>query len=186
MLSIGAASVNDAIAWILLIVAISLTNVANVAGAGWVCLAVTIYATLLFTVGRLAFQRLVISLEGPYNVHDDEKTQATSANRRHSLDSVQTNVVGEIPGSNLFDSNSESKRLVQNMNSLFCFSLMLLFLSAWVTSMMGLDGIIGSFIFGVIVPRQSLLHGICVRWLEEVSLSSHTSIQTICYPHSNH
>jgi len=71
MLSIGAASVNDAIAWILLIVAISLTNVANVAGAGWVCLAVTIYATLLFTVGRLAFQRLVISLEGPYNVHDD-------------------------------------------------------------------------------------------------------------------
>lgn len=52
------------------------------------------------------------------------------------------------------------------MNNLLSMTIILLFLSAWITSMIGLDPIIGSFMIGIIIPRDSHLYILCIHTFE--------------------
>ena len=62
-MAMGAAAFNDAVAWCLLILAISIANAGDLATAGLVFLSVCAFALVLFTVVRLAFSRLVRHVE---------------------------------------------------------------------------------------------------------------------------
>lgn len=154
-LTISAATFNDAVAWILLIIAISLSS-SQESSAGWVCLAAAIYITILFTVGRNGFSRLVAHLE-----RDDPTPSDAAAMEEEFQDEA---VLGA-------DLSAERRAWFRRRNNLFSLTLALLFLSAWITYMIGLDGIIGSFAFGLIVPRHSGLHRNCTVWLEELVLT---------------
>ena len=49
---------------------------------------------------------------------------------------------------------------------LFTWTLLLALLSGWFTSLLGIDAIVGFFLFGIIVPRHSRLYASCLLYLE--------------------
>lgn len=115
----------DALAWILLVIAIALANAKNSGSAGWVLFAICIYAVFLFTAGRYIVESVVQYVESKY------------------------------PESNQ-----------QIANTLMSFLIICMYASAWVTSMFGIEAIIGSFMFGLIVPRSSRIFHVCTERLE--------------------
>lgn len=56
-------------------------------------------------------------------------------------------------------------------NNLFALTLILVFLSAWTTQLLGVHAIFGSFLFGLIVPRNSHLFKECNEKIEELVLT---------------
>lgn len=54
----------------------------------------------------------------------------------------------------------------QIANTLMSFLIICMYASAWVTSMFGIEAIIGSFMFGLIVPRSSRIFHVCTERLE--------------------
>jgi Kef-type K+ transport system membrane component KefB len=116
-LAMGAAALNDAVAWCLLILAISIANAGNMATAGYVFLCVCTFALGLFFVVRPAFTWLVLRFD-----------------------------------------NSEDPSMRGN---LFAFTLIIMFLCAWTTDLLGVHSIFGAFLFGLIVPRNTHLFEMC-------------------------
>jgi len=123
----GAAALNDAVAWCLLILAISLANAGDMSVAAWVFLSVVAFALGLWFIVRPGFEKLVSWME----------SHNTKAMRNH----------------------------------MFAMTLILVFLSSWTTSLLGLDAIFGSFLFGLIIPRESKLFHDCNEWIEEYVLT---------------
>lgn len=126
-MAMGAAALNDAAAWCLLVLAISIANSGNLGIAGFVFLSVVAFTLGLIFLVRPPFWRLVKYVEA---------MQSPSMN-----------------------------------NALFCFTLILVFLSAWTTALLGLDSIFGAFIFGLIMPRDSHLFRECNEKIEEIVLT---------------
>jgi Kef-type K+ transport system membrane component KefB len=126
-IALGAAVITDALAWILLVVAISLANAKNTAIAAWTFLGITSYAVVVFTLGRWLLQLLVHKVE---NWNAGEAT----------------------------------------VNNLLTLSIILLFLSASIVAQLGIDPIVGSFLFGAVIPRHTHLHRCCVSTLENFVL----------------
>ena len=56
-------------------------------------------------------------------------------------------------------------------NHMFSLTLIFVFLSSWTTALLGLDAIFGSFLFGLIIPRESKLFHDCNEWIEEYVLT---------------
>jgi Kef-type K+ transport system membrane component KefB len=126
-MAMGAAALNDAAAWCLLVLAISLANSGNLGIAGYVFGSVCAFAIFLIIAVRPIFWKLVIYVE---NMHS--------------------------PAMN---------------NGMFCLTLILVFLSAWTTALLGLDSIFGAFLFGLIMPRGSHLFKECNEKIEELVLT---------------
>lgn len=122
-IALGAAVITDAVAWILLVIAIALATASNAAIAGWIFFAIVLYTIFMFTLGRIALHYLVFQIE------------------RWSVSEV-------------------------TMNNLLTLAVILLFLSGWIVSQVGIDPIVGSFIFGVIIPRPSRLYKVCTSTLD--------------------
>ena len=126
-MSMGAAALNDAAAWCLLILAISIANAGDLSVAGLVFLSVVAFGVGLIVLVRPFFCRLVTYVEAQH--------------------SVALN------------------------NSLFCLTLILVFLSAWTTELLGVHAIFGAFLFGIIMPRDSHLFKECNDKIEELVLT---------------
>ena len=126
-MAMGAAALNDAVAWCLLILAISIANAGKMSSAGLVFVCVVAFGVGLIFIVRPLFWRFVVWVEGKH--------------------SVALN------------------------NSLFCLTLILVFLSAWTTELLGVHAIFGSFLFGLIVPRESHLFTVCNDKIEELILT---------------
>lgn len=126
-ITMGAAAINDAIAWCLLILAVSIANSGDMRVAGYVFGSVCAFAVGMFCVIGPMFHKLVEKVE--------------------SYNSPKFN------------------------NNLFVFTLVLVFLSAWVTALLGVHAIFGGFLAGIIIPRQSKLHAHCNEYLEEYVLT---------------
>jgi Kef-type K+ transport system membrane component KefB len=126
-LVMGAAALNDAVAWCLLILAISIANAGNMLIAGYVFLSVLCMAIGMMILIQPLFHRLVTYVE---------------STRSHVMRS-----------------------------NLFALTLILVFLSAWTTTLLGLDPIFGSFIFGLIIPRESQLFHDCNEYIEDLVLT---------------
>jgi Kef-type K+ transport system membrane component KefB len=127
-IALGAAVVTDALAWILLVVAISLANASNSAIAGWTFLAIALYALFVLTIGRIVLRKLVRFVE---KWSDD--------------DSV--------------------------VNNLLTLVIVLMFLSAALVGQLGIDPIVGSFILGCAIPRNTKLFKVCEHTLENVVIT---------------
>lgn len=123
-MTMGAAALNDAIAWCLLTLAISLANAGDLSTAGYIFLIIAAMALFLFLIVAPLYARLVAWVES-----------------RQSP--------------------------VMNSN-LFAFTLIILFLCAWTTDLIGLDAIFGAFLFGLIIPRGSRLFHECNERTEEL------------------
>lgn len=124
-MTMGAAALNDAVAWCLLILAISIAKAGNMSIAGFVFLSVIAFSAGLAFIVRPAFFKLVYLIES-------------------------------------WNSTLWS-------NYLFAFTLILVFLSAWTTALLGVHAIFGSFLFGLIcVPRDSHLFLECNECIEEL------------------
>jgi len=54
----------------------------------------------------------------------------------------------------------------QIANTLMSFLIICMYASAWITSMFGIEAIIGSFMFGLVVPRSSRIYHVCTERLE--------------------
>jgi Kef-type K+ transport system membrane component KefB len=63
------------------------------------------------------------------------------------------------------------KKFIKLNKYLFSITIIFLFFSAWITSMFGVDSIIGSFIFGIIIPRNSKLFKLCLEKIEEIVMT---------------
>ena len=126
-MAMGAAALNDAAAWCLLILAISIANAGQMSLAGLVFVCVVAFGVGLVFIVRPLFWRLVAWVEGKH--------------------SVALN------------------------NSLFCLTLIFVFLAAWTTELLGVHAIFGSFLFGLIVPRESHLFTECNDKIEELVLT---------------
>jgi Kef-type K+ transport system membrane component KefB len=126
-MAMGAAALNDAVAWCLLILAISIAHAGEMASAGIVFACVVTFGLGLIFIVRPVYWWLVAWVE-----------------RRHS---------------------------VALNNSLFCLTLILVFLSSWTTELLGVHAIFGSFLFGLIVPRDSHLFTECNDKIEELVLT---------------
>lgn len=126
-MAMGAAALNDAIAWCLLVLAISIANSGNLPVAGYVFSCVAGFAILLFAVVRPLLEALVSYVEAQNN-------EAMSSN-------------------------------------LFSFTLCMVFICAFTTAVLGVDAIFGSFIFGLIIPRNSRLFHNCVEKIEDLVVS---------------
>mmetsp|Transcript_23797 Transcript_23797/g.32733 ORF Transcript_23797/g.32733 Transcript_23797/m.32733 type:complete len:946 (+) Transcript_23797:23-2860(+) len=126
-MAMGAAALNDAIAWCLLVLAISIANSGNLPVAGYVFSCVAGFAMLLFVVVRPLLEVLVSYVESQNN-------EAMSSN-------------------------------------LFSFTLCMVFVCAFTTAVLGVDAIFGSFIFGLIIPRNSRLFHNCVEKIEDLVVS---------------
>jgi len=128
-LAMGAAALNDAIAWCLLILAISIAHAKNMGTAGLVFLSVCAFGLGLYFVIRPFFELLVKKAE------------------------------------------EHKPKYGCNRNNLFALTLILVFLSAWTTALLGVDAIFGAFLFGLIVPRDSQLFKDCNEYIEELVLT---------------
>lgn len=126
-LVMGAAALNDAVAWCLLILAISIANAKDMAVAGYVFLSVAAFAIGLLVVVEPVLHRFVTYMES---------------------------------------FNSRSIR-----NHLFALTLIMVFICAWTTALLGLDAIFGAFLFGLIIPRESQLFHDCHEFIEELILT---------------
>jgi Kef-type K+ transport system membrane component KefB len=129
--AMGAAAIGDAIAWCLLILAISIANATTMTVALWVFLTTVATAVGLFVVVRPVLERVVALVE--------EKN--SPAMEQH----------------------------------LFAFIIIIVFFAAWCTSIIGVHGIFGAFMFGLIIPRSSRLYSNCEHHLEKFVL-------VICLP----
>jgi Kef-type K+ transport system membrane component KefB len=123
MIALNAAAINDAVAWVLLVIAISFAKATSTFGAAWLVLSMLAYALFLFSIVRWIFYRLVAYVEQPPFTE-------------------------------------------KQMIHLFSTTIVLTLFSAWFTSILGMDAIIGSFAFGVIVPRKSKLYSFCLHNIE--------------------
>jgi len=74
---------------------------------------------------------------------------------RYIVESVVQYVESKYPESNQ-----------QIANTLMSFLIICMYASAWITSMFGIEAIIGSFMFGLIVPRSSRIFHVCTERLE--------------------
>jgi Kef-type K+ transport system membrane component KefB len=115
-----AAAINDAIAWLLLILAVSVSSSAGQTVALWMLLCVLGYAVFIMVVFKWFLQHAVRIYESLY------------------LD-------------------------LQADNNLYSLIFILTLCSGWFVSQLGLDPIIGSFMFGIIVPRNTRLHASCLH-----------------------
>lgn len=116
-MAMGAAALNDAVAWCLLILAISVANAGSMNLAGYVFATVVGVALFLFFVLRPIFERLVTYVESLRDPHMD--------------------------------------------SNLFGLTIMLVFVCAYTTGILGVHTIFGPFLFGLIVPRDSKLFHKC-------------------------
>ena len=107
VISFGAAVIADAIAWILLVVAISISNSNSVESALWVLFSVIIYGLIIFTIVRKLLHLAIRFIER----QDNAETEA-----------ITNNLVRSI--------------------------VILALFSAWITSIIGIDSIIGAFMIG--------------------------------------
>ncbi len=126
-LVMGAAAINDAVAWCLLTLAISIANAGDMKIAGYVFLSVLAFALGLLFLIRPIFEMIVTKVE--------------------SLNSKAWS------------------------NHLFAFTIIFCFLCAWITALLGVHAIFGSFLFGLIVPRGSHLFRECNEAIEELVLT---------------
>ena len=126
-LVMGAAAINDAVAWCLLTLAISIANAGDMKIAGYIFLSVLAFALGLLFLIRPLFEIIVTEVESW---------------------------------------NSKAWK-----NHLFAFTLILCFLCAWITALLGVHAIFGSFLFGLIVPRGSHLFKECNDAIEELVLT---------------
>jgi Kef-type K+ transport system membrane component KefB len=126
-LTLGAAALNDAVAWCLLILAISLANAGDLNTAGYVFGVVVGIAVFILLMIRPLFEKIV----------------------RH-LEAYKSPII---------------------RSNLFTFTLLVLFMAAWTTSLIGLDVIFGAFIFGLAVPRDTQLFKDCNDHIEEFVLT---------------
>jgi Kef-type K+ transport system membrane component KefB len=126
-LVLGAAALNDAIAWCLLILAISIANAGDMNIAGYVFAVVLGIAMFILLVVRPLFEKAVRYLE------------------------------------------SFNSKIIRS--NLFAFSLLITFICAWTTALLGLDVIFGAFIFGLAIPRDTLLFKDCNEFIEEFVLT---------------
>eukprot|EP01035_Chromulina_nebulosa_P021489 gene21489-27831_t len=56
-------------------------------------------------------------------------------------------------------------------SNLFAFTICIVFLCAWTTALLGLDGIFGAFLFGLVVPRDTQLFHDCNEHVEAFVLT---------------
>jgi Kef-type K+ transport system membrane component KefB len=73
---------------------------------------------------------------------------------------IHRRVCGAICGEKVSGENQ------QIANTLMTFLIICMYASAWVTSMFGIEAIIGSFMFGLIVTRSSRIFQVCTERLE--------------------
>jgi len=109
IITFGAAVIADAIAWILLVIAISISNSNSIKTALWVLFSIVIYGLFIFTIVRKLLQLVIEFLE--------------------RQDTAETEVM---------------------TNNSVRFILILALFSAWITSIIGIDSIIGAFMIGAI------------------------------------
>jgi len=109
IITFGAAVIADAIAWILLVIAISISNSNSIKTALWVLFSIVIYGLFIFTIVRKLLQLVIEFLE--------------------RQDTAETEVM---------------------TNNSVRFILILALFSAWITSIIGIDSIIGAFMIGTI------------------------------------
>jgi Kef-type K+ transport system membrane component KefB len=110
IITFGAAVISDAVAWVLLVIAISISNSNSIETALWVLFSIVIYGLFIFTVVRKLLQLVIEFIERQDTAETDD---------------VMTN------------------------NSVR-FILILALFSAWITSIIGIDSIIGAFMIGTI------------------------------------
>lgn len=123
-IALSAAVINDAIAWILLVVAICLATASDSSVAGWVFFSIIMFTGIQFAVMRPAFAYVVEKVED------------------------------YADGSSMV------------MNNLLTATIVMFLLSGWIVQQIGIDPIVGCFIFGVCVPRESALYKLCCTTLE--------------------
>lgn len=109
IITFGAAVIADAVAWILLVIAISISNSNSIETALWVLFSIVIYGLFIFTIVRKLVQLVIEFLE--------------------RQDATETEVM---------------------TNNSVRFILILALFSAWITSIIGIDSIIGAFMIGTI------------------------------------
>ena len=109
IITFGAAVIADAVAWILLVIAISISNSNSIETALWVLFSIVIYGLFIFTIVRKLLQLVMEFLE--------------------RQDTAETEVM---------------------TNNSVRFILILALFSAWITSIIGIDSIIGAFMIGTI------------------------------------
>ena len=130
-----AAAINDAIAWCLLVVAVSVTSsqTSNAAYGAYVFLCVSAYAIIMLGAIRPVFRRIVIRCEERAYEQRLLGRSATGWDMRENM---------------------------------FVFSICALLASSWLTSLLGVHTIIGAFLFGLVVPRDTLLFQDCKSRIE--------------------
>lgn len=109
IITFGAAVIADAVAWILLVIAISISNSNSIETALWVLFSIVMYGIFIFTVVRKLLQLVIEFIE--------------------RQDTAETEVM---------------------TNNSVRFILILALFSAWITSIIGIDSIIGAFMIGTI------------------------------------
>lgn len=109
IITFGAAVIADAVAWILHVIAISISNSNSIETALWVLFSIVIYGLFIFTIVRKLLQLVIEFLE--------------------RQDTAETEVM---------------------TNNSVRFILILALFSAWITSIIGIDSIIGAFMIGTI------------------------------------
>lgn len=127
-IAMAAAAINDALAWCLLVVAISVASAGGSAAAVYVFLTTAAFAAGLYFIVRPRFARLVEFIEA-----------------------------------------QDSPFLMTN---LYVGTIIVLFLCAWFTDLIGLDAIFGAFLFGIIMPRESQLFSTCLSTIEKFVITT--------------
>jgi Kef-type K+ transport system membrane component KefB len=128
IITMGAAAMNDAGAWCLLILAIAMANSGrSMEVAAYVFLCVCAFAAFLFVAVGPALRCLVVSLERSQQGWRDALRE-----------------------------------------SLFALALVLCFVCAWVTAFLGVHAIFGAFLFGMILPRGTVLYNDCLNRIEHL------------------
>lgn len=191
--TLSAAAINDAVAWVLLVIAISLSRSASSLSSLYIILSIFAYTFLLFTVGRYLLGRFVSFVEncdidklkrylygqvhllfgggrrtgntGPIirNVLSQENLE-TSSNTANRINEQNSN--GSISERAPRPSFNVDKRL----HHLFVVIIILFLASAYFVSLLGIDSIIGSLLFGIIVPRKSKVHHYCLHHLSHYTI----------------
>lgn len=128
VMTMGAAALNDAVAWCLLILAISIANAGDMVVAFYTFLSVVCVAVGLIFLVRPVFVAIVQYVE-----------------------------------------KEDSPKLFKG--NLFAGTVIVLFLCAWTTSLLGVHSIFGAFLFGLIIPRDSHLFHECNERIEDFVLT---------------
>lgn len=84
---------------------------------------------------------------------------------------TQTEINFELATSQAWVQEAKASGQVVKANSirgnLFAFTLILVFLCAWTTALLGVHAIFGAFLFGLIVPRDSRLYHDANEYIED-------------------